>query len=158
MMALVSQLSAEGRIGDTKAECRERYHDAEIPARFDNLFMKGGVNTDCTFDRDGKCVLIVYRIAFVGPMKDPRFGKDPAFTEEQVGKLLALNAGGSEWERKAGEQFGNPWDGEYSTKDGSRLARVNMTGVTVELVAYREKRKALVTPEAVQGVIDGFTK
>lgn len=156
LIGVIGLMSAEARIGDTKAECRERYHDASIPTRFDNLFIKGGVTTDCLFEREGKCVSVSYRIVFLGTVKD--LGRGPEFNAVQVEKLLALNSGGSEWEKKAGDPTANPWDGVYVTKDGSRQAKVNFTGVTVQLVAHYEKQKALTTPEAVGGVVDGFVK
>lgn len=149
---------ADAKIGETKEECKARYQEAGRSLRFDNLFSKGGLNTDCSFDLEGKCVVVSYRILFVGSVAEAALGARPRFTAEQVQKLMKLNCGGSEWEKIKDEPGGSDYDGTFKTKDGRRQAKVNYTGVTIESVDYVEKLKTLAKPEVIDSVVNEIVK
>lgn len=158
MLSLMLSLVAHAKIGETKEQCKARYQDPIRVNRFDNMFAKKGLNTDCTFDDDGRCVRVSYQIIFNGAIPAQKGVKIPKFTDAQVMKLLALNSGGSEWEKKSNDQFGSGADGKYLTKDGSRQALVNSYGVKIESVAYVEAICKLVEPAALDAVIEEVAK
>lgn len=158
LLGLMLMSLAEAKIGETKDECKARYQEVGRLQRFDNLFTKGGMNTDCTFDSEGKCAVVSYRILFLGSVAEASLGARPRFTAEQTQKLLKLNCGGSEWEKIKGEPGGSDYDGTYLTKDGSRQAKVNFTGITIEAVDYVEKLKTLAKPDAIESVVNEIVK
>lgn len=146
---------ASARIGETPEECAGRYgKPVRVEAGEDwamHIFSKGTVGVTCWFEI-GKCRAIAFQLIDESRVVMVPTNKRTRFTDDQTASLLAANAGGSTWEKTSGDGY----TFYHATADGKLAARSGMAGVVIEVIEERDRRKALLQPDAISKAIEGF--
>ncbi len=154
MLLCALTMAADARIGDTREQCLERYHDPAIEREGWNVgeYRRGALLTDCAF-RKNSCTYIRYSIVAASSVRRPAFKDEPQFSELQVKRLLALNSGASEWIKEGDDHQGPSYHGIYVTKDGKIQAKVIYGMVIVEVVALSAERKSMQKETEIDRII-----